>query len=173
MNVRGVHSVVDMPLRVSGTIVNVSRAKGCAFIRPDSADGDVCVVLRKFVAKNIRSPRVGMKVSFRLYFQGKNARYRATDLFLLERTPRPKVEIVTASFVCWREAVIKWYDPNRQYGFVSIDGFKDNVYLSKKTMRRWGISCTERIENLPVRVEIGRESRSRRLMVTKIALRGI
>jgi len=173
MHVRDVHSVVDISLRESGTIVNVSRARGCAFIRPDNAEGDLYVVLRKSIAKNIRPPRVGMKVSFRLHVRGKNGSYRATDLLLLQRAPRPKVEIVTTSFVCWREAVIKWYDPDRRFGFVSIDGFKDDIYLSKKTMKQWGISRTKRIENLPVRVELGRESRSKKLMVKKIALRGI
>lgn len=176
--------ITDAEHRESGHIVKIHADGGCAFVRPESGGEDVYVTLIEFYQNRMTYPKVGLRVRFRRYIAS-NGRYRATDLVVIEQESvvvrkastagrsKAPLRIVSAPAVgCWQDGHIKWYDPDKRYGFVSLDEMGFEVFVNRATLVEWGIRCTQRIENLPVQVEIGRGRKANYpVMVTKISLR--
>jgi cold shock CspA family protein len=147
-----------------GIVKKYSKEKGYGFIMPDDGGPDVFIHASELAQSGIPSLNAGQRVRFRKY-QGRNPGFRATDV-QFDDEGRSKANV----FDIFRPGTVKWFDPNKGYGFVTLDGRKEDVFLHFSALERSGVSVTEHLAEKRVKVQIAPAKKPNSMQVIKIMI---
>jgi len=130
------------PIRVEGTIKWFDPARGYGFLEADDGLGDVLVhasCLRP--AGHSYAPEGARMIC--LTMAGERGRQAVEILQMsggIEAPPRPRrfhPESEPAQDM--RDAVVKWFDAGKGYGFLNCDGIDGDVFVHAVTIHRAGL----------------------------------
>lgn len=158
--------VVSEHKKLTGTVKYFNEERGFGFISQDNG-GDVFVHVTG-LSNGIKCLIKEQPVSFVLV-EGRDGRTQAQNV-LVSFVDRAKAAMPVRKKLRKIKATLKWFDPRLGYGFVILDNVPGDVFLSKKVLQRAGMNTNERLESLPVYVQINNGSRPDRRKVTRIFL---
>ena len=93
----------------------------------------------------------GQQVRFNVFSLGGN-RLGAINIEVLgsqtKRTPEKKVQSE------WYKGKLKWYDPQKGYGLITLDRGGKDVLLHAFTLKKMGFDASKRMRNVRVSVQV-------------------
>lgn len=137
-------------VRESGTVKMYNEERGFGFIEPRSGGSDVFVHVSELRQAGIFGGlKEGQSVLFRKFTQS-NGRNAATDIEIDDDQ-----KVIPIDQNRWYQGVIKWFDPDRGYGFIAPEDGKKDVFIHRSVLDMAGFHTTFRIESQKVRYKVG------------------
>lgn len=158
-------------VELTGVVKWFDAVKGYGFVVPNDGEGDVLLHFSALKEIGRRSVPEGATVTCLVVRRPKGRqaiRVTALDLSTALTPPARERESVSIAPVMPAgeavEAVVKWFNRARGYGFVSLGDGQQDIFVHMEVLRRAGITDLEPGEQ--VRVAIGRGERG--LLATNI-----
>lgn len=159
-------------MELSGVVKWFDAVKGYGFVVPDDGEGDVLLHFSALKEIGRRSVPEGATVKCMVVRRPKGRQaIRVTGLDLstaLTPPAREREGLASVAPVMPEgeavEAVVKWFNRSRGYGFVSLGDGQQDIFVHMEVLRRAGLADLEPGEQ--VRIAVGRGERG--LLATMI-----
>jgi CspA family cold shock protein len=132
---------------VNGRVKWFDVAKGRGFVVSEDVDGDILLLARTLRAFGFGSVAEKARIVVRVEKTEKG--WYAVEVLDIERSGKKELPANAGPL---EPAIVKWFDRPKGYGFVTVYGRRDDVYLHMETLRECGFGEVKEGDAFAVRV---------------------
>ena len=134
----------DAPIKVSGLVKFFDAARGFGFVVADDQQGDVMVHISRLQAAGVYTLYESARVDALALVTPRGL--QAVEILSVNQSEAvhpsqiaPRTREMVPPESDWVRAIVKWYNTNHGYGFVSEGAGSPDCFIHADTLRRWGL----------------------------------